>query len=160
MEEKTTLLESLFEKKEVYSKRHEKLWENLYNKYAMLMYGIIYNLTDDRKIVEEIFKDAFSHLKENQIPSKPGYTLCTYVLRHTHGCALQHLLRHEIQPKVTNPPEASKLIHLLCTDCNVSHKVASILNITIHDLKEKLRSTYLELEHYYKEKQRQTEQEK
>jgi len=37
-------------------------WEHLYDKYALAMYGLICNLTEDKLLAEEIFMNAFLEL--------------------------------------------------------------------------------------------------
>ncbi|MEP6846169.1 MAG: hypothetical protein ABI861_09200 [Panacibacter sp.] len=55
-----------------------KSWENLYDKYAPVMYAVICNLTDNKAVAAEILTEAFMQVKQKQILLKsiflPAYT--------------------------------------------------------------------------------------
>jgi RNA polymerase sigma-70 factor (ECF subfamily) len=66
-------------------------WVFLYDKYAAAMFGTICKITEDKKIAEEIFKEAFLQLKEKQILSKLKYSLYPWLLMYTLIFAQKHL---------------------------------------------------------------------
>lgn len=66
-------------------------WIFLYDKYAAAMFGTICKITEDKKIAEEIFKEAFIQLKEKQILSKLKYSLYPWLLKYTLIFAQKHL---------------------------------------------------------------------
>lgn len=119
-------------------------WEYLYDKYAPAMFGIICNLTMDRKIAEDVFKETFLQLKEKQILSKVTYALCPYLLRHTNTFAKQQLKERNIDCS-KNPIEETSLINILCSQSINIKEVASRFNITVEEFKNKLRAEFLEL---------------
>ncbi len=71
-------------------------WELLYDKYAFAMRVIIRNLTDNKTIAEEIFKEAFLQLKEKQILSHFSYSLYSCLLRHTQLVTMQLLKERKL----------------------------------------------------------------
>ena len=123
----------------------DSAWEFLYDKYAPVMYGLIYNLTDDKVLAENFFINAFLQLKEKQMLSGINSGLCHTLLRYTYAYATKQLMEYGIKPKTLNPSEEVKLIHLLCIQCNSLKEVASILNITEEETKKRLRSEVLKI---------------
>lgn len=119
-------------------------WEHLYDKYAPAMFGIICNLVEDRKIAEEIFKETFLQLKEKQILSKVTYALCPYLLRHTNTFARAQLKERGISCS-NNTIEETSLINILCSQNINTKEVATKLNITVDEAKNKLRSEFVEI---------------
>ncbi|REG94337.1 RNA polymerase sigma factor [Algoriphagus antarcticus] len=113
-------------------------WRKLYDKYASAMYGLIYNLTKDKLLAEEIFMGAFLDLKQKQILSKTKYAFCPAILRYTYSYTTNHLKEIGIPPKNLNPPKEAELVHLLTTQCNSLNEAASILNISLKEAKKRL----------------------
>jgi len=120
-------------------------WEHLYDKYALAMYGLICNLTEDKLLAEEIFMNAFLELKQKQTLSKIEYALLPVIFRHTYCFTINHLKTIRISPKTLNPPKEAEVIHLLTTRCNSLNEAASILNITAEETKKRLRVEFLNL---------------
>ncbi len=125
-------------------------WGQLYDKYAPAMYGIICNLTDDRTLAEEIFKETFLQLKEKQILSKVTYALFPCLLRHTNIFARQQLKERGITCS-NNPIEETSLINILCSQNINIKEVASIFDLTEEEAKKKLHLEFLELRSQSKE---------
>ena len=120
-------------------------WEKIYDKYSIPLFTLICNLTDDRIIAEEIFTETFVRLKDKLQLSEANYSLCAQLMRHTYVTAMHQLKRHGIKPKAWHSPEETKLIHLLCTQCNSLHEVALMMNITKDEAKKKLHENFLHL---------------
>ncbi len=120
-------------------------WGHLYDKYAPAMYGLIYNLTKDKILAEEIFMSAFLELKQKQTLSKIKYALLPIILRHTYSYTTKHLRKIRVTPKILNPPKEAQVIHLLTTQCISLNEAASILNITEKETKERLHVEFLNL---------------
>ena len=120
-------------------------WEKIYDKYSIPLFTLICNLTDDRIIAEEIFTETFVRLKDRLQLSEANYSLCAQLMRHTYITAMHQLKRNGIKPKVWHSPEETKLIHLLCTQCNSLHEVALMMNITKDQAKKKLHENFLYL---------------
>lgn len=68
-----------------------KTWESIYDRYAPLIYGIIYRLTGAEVIAENILIKCFFHLKEKQIISTDQPVILPSVLRSTYRFTLQQL---------------------------------------------------------------------
>lgn len=119
-------------------------WEVLYDKYAPAMYGIIYNLTKNKTIAEEIFTAAFLQLKEKRFFSDIKNTFCPLLLRYTYNFTIRQLKRFGINPKYSNSPEENKLTYLLYTRCNSLKEAASALNITVEEAKRKLHFEFID----------------
>ena len=73
------------------SENNLEAWGHVYDKYATEMFGVIHKLTEDKKIAEEIFKEAFLQLKEKQILSKLKYSLYAWLLMYTQIFAQRQL---------------------------------------------------------------------
>jgi hypothetical protein len=109
------------------------------------MYGLIYNLTKDKSLSEEIFMGAFLDLKQKQILSKTKCELYPIIMRHTYYFTTKHLKEIGICPNNSNPPKEVELIHLLTTQCNSLKEAASILNISDKDAKKRLQVEFSNL---------------
>jgi hypothetical protein len=113
-------------------------WEKLYDKYASAMYGLIFNITKDKSLAEDIFMGAFLDLKQKQILSDIKYALCPAILRYTFSYTTKYLKEIGMTPKPINPPKEGKLIHLINTQCNSLIEAATLLNITVNEAKKRL----------------------
>ncbi len=130
----------------LFQKNNPLVWEGLYDKYAPAMCGLICNLTDDKKLAEEIFTNAFLHLKQRQILLKIKHALCPALLRYTYSFTTTHLKKIGIIPKTLKLPEGTELIHLLTTQCNSLSHAAFFLKISLPEAKEKLHIEFLSLQ--------------
>lgn len=119
-------------------------WGHLYDKYAAAMYGIICNLTDDRSLAELILKEAFIQLKEKQILSKATYSICPYLLRHTHTFARQQLNEWDT-PCSNRSVEQPSLLNMLCSQDLTIKQAASNFNISEEEAKKKLHIEFIEI---------------
>lgn len=64
-------------------------WEELYNNYAAIMYGVIYHITQDKKTAENIFTEAFCGLKND---FEAGQTpVAFYLWKYAAKKAMEHL---------------------------------------------------------------------
>jgi hypothetical protein len=66
-------------------------WEQLYDKYAPMMYGAISKITRDERLAENIFRECFLQLKVNRNILKIRVDLCTFLLKHTHNFTFNYL---------------------------------------------------------------------
>lgn len=121
------------------------VWEILYDKYSSPIYGLICNLTDDKKTAEAIFTDLFRGLPKENILSDIKYALCPVLLRYTYSYTIRRLHQYGLPAKSLHSPEDAKLIQLLLTQCNSPEAAAIILNITKEQAKEKLHNEFLKL---------------
>ncbi len=129
-------------------------WGHLYDKYAPVMFGIVYHLTDDRIVAEEIFKEVFIRLKEDKILSKYKYVLCTYLVRHTNRFTRHQLMKRGLICTQDNKDETS-LISILYTQHITMKEAAFQFNFTEEEAKLKLRLEFSALT-YESNKQKRT----
>ncbi|MEO6135702.1 MAG: hypothetical protein ABIP35_11150 [Ginsengibacter sp.] len=120
-------------------------WGHLYDKYALAMYGLICDLTEDKLLAEEILIKAFLELKQKQTQLKIEYALLPIILRHTHSYTIKHLKKTGITPRTLHPPKETELIHLLTTQCHSLKEAASTLNITVEETRQNLHVAFLNL---------------
>jgi hypothetical protein len=90
-------------------------WEQLYSKYAPLVYGVIYHITGEEKIAQDILEEVFCDIKKKGILLEETPPLCTCLLRHTFSVTLHHLNSLGIAPPPINPTVAGDfaLYHIL-----------------------------------------------
>ena len=119
-------------------------WRHLYDKYASLMFGVICNLTDDRALAEDIFKETFLQLKEKNILSRVTYSLCSVLLRHTHITARQQLKEKGISIKKDQINE-NLIINILCSQNLTLKELAEKKKLNEVEARKKIRAEFLEL---------------
>ena len=98
----------------MFAENNLEAWEHLYDKYAPTMYGIIFSLSDDRTLAEDIFKEEFLQLKEKRILSGISHLLCSFLLRYTHTFARQQLKERGIDYS-ENPIVEASITNTLCS---------------------------------------------
>lgn len=96
---------------------HEQVkgWEDLYDKYASSIYGIIYILSKNKNIAEDIFVNLFLHLKENmEILITQNDRLCPFLMQETLAFARNELKRKGLDAYTNSLSGTPTLIQLLC----------------------------------------------
>ncbi|MDZ4708119.1 MAG: hypothetical protein SH818_06910 [Saprospiraceae bacterium] len=132
------------------------VWEQVYQKYAPLIYGIILNMTGDKRIASEIFKDAFVGLKRKKILSRNHITLCQTLLRHAHKLTLKYLqLRGRVQANSSPFHSKFRLLNLLYCELISAKEVAQKLNMTEQEILLNLRMEFNQLRRLAWEEQSQ-----
>ena len=121
------------------------VWGYLYDKYAAAMFGLIFNLTKDKLMAEDIFIKTFLSLKETLILTKIEFALYSNLLRFTHFYATTYLKDLGLTPNKYHPYNEINLIHHLTTQCNSIDEAALMLSITVKETKKKLRADFLAL---------------
>ncbi len=105
-------------------------WENLYTKYAPLMYGAILRVIEDKKNADEILIQIFASLKSGNFPdvrmnTKPLYL---FLLHYTHTSISSFTVNKKIKLIVRDDDKICPLVkHLLFEPCplkEVAHKLA------------------------------------
>lgn len=92
-----------------------KGWEYLYDKYSSSMYGIIYTLSKNKNIAEDIFVNLFLHLKENmEILITQNEKLCTFLMQETLAFVRNDLKIKGLDTDKDSLSDMPKLIQLLC----------------------------------------------
>lgn len=131
------------EKSPIISENTSQNIEQIYDKYAPIIYGIISSLTDNVVISEKIFTDTFIKIKDNFPDFKVNGTSYPTLMRFTYSFTIQQLIQYGISPKVSNFQEANKLTHLLCTRYESLQDVTSLLNISDDEARKNIRKEHL-----------------
>ena len=117
-------------------------WGQLYDKYAPIMYGIIFTYTTDKIFSDKIFIDLFIRLKEDEILLKIDYPLCVFILRYTHLNTRKELKNRGIY--YTEPPiEKNSILQTLCSHSLNLKSVAENLGMSEQEVKKNLRKEFL-----------------
>jgi len=119
-------------------------WEYVYEKYSGIMYGIIYNLTEDRTLAEEIFIETFVQLKEKKILLNINYEIRPCILRYTNTFA-RHQLKDRGIAFMENHIEKKSFINILSSQYITLNELAVKVNLTDREVKKKIRVEYIEL---------------
>lgn len=89
-------------------------WEQLYDKYAPIMYGAVIQITKDERIAQQIFKECFLQLKENNHISSVRDPLGSFLFKHAQSFTLNYLKLLELTYNVNKTDAANDpLIQLL-----------------------------------------------
>jgi hypothetical protein len=117
--------------------------EQIYDRYAPAIYGIIDSLTQNPIISDKIFFNTFLKIKENLSDFKMDGKVCPKLLRFTYTYAIQQLIHYGISPKVSFSDPRNNLIHLLCTCYESLDEVTTLLKISPQEIRESIRKEYL-----------------
>lgn len=123
---------------------NEIVWEQVYQKYAPLIYGIILNMTRDKRIAADIFKEAFYGLKRRRILSRTPIALCQALLRHACKLTLKYLeIRGRTAVNCSPFPGQFKILNLLYYDLLPTKEAAQKLNMTEQEVLRSLRMEFV-----------------
>ena len=116
--------------------------EQIYDKYAPIIYGIISSLTDNITISEKIFTAVFLKIKDNILDFKVNGSVYPNLMRFTYSIAIQQLIHHGISPNVRNSQGENKLTYLLCTRYESLQNLTSSLNISNDEVRKNIRKEH------------------
>jgi hypothetical protein len=120
------------------------VWEQVYQKYAPLIYAIILNMTVDKLIAADIFKGAFYGLKRRRILSRTPVALCQALLRHAYKLTLKYLEMRGMTAINSSPFHSQfKLLNMLYFDLVPIKEAAQKLNMTEQELLRGLRMEFI-----------------
>lgn len=92
-----------------------KGWEYLYDKYSSFMYGIVFVMSKNKSIAEDIFFNLFLQLKKNrEIVITQNARLCPFLMQETFIFARNELKRKGLDADTSTLGDTPKLIQLLC----------------------------------------------
>ena len=117
--------------------------EQIYDKYAPIIYGIISSLTDNVIVSEKIFTAIFLKVKDNILDFNVNGTVYPNLMRFTYDFVIQQLVHYGINPQVDNLAKDNRLTSLLCTRYESLHDMASSLNISRDEAKKYIRKECL-----------------
>ena len=126
--------------------QEQQRWENIYEKYAGIMYCIILKLIPEESIAEQILKSAFLSLKTKNIISVHHIVLCSPILKYTYTYTLSELKNRDIVPKMENL-SGDKVFNILFTGQFSDFEKDNVGITNEAEKKRKLRTefkTYLE----------------
>lgn len=83
-------------------------WAHLYDKYASIMYGIVYKMVGEENVAEEILVEVFIDLKRKKMLAGVRTALCHSIIRHTHRLTLSHLVARGLKPVRTQSENGSQ----------------------------------------------------
>lgn len=121
-----------------------KGWEQLYDKYGPVMYGIICAHTSDKGLAEEIFIKLFISLKQEEIPLKFNLALRICLLRYTHLNTTQGLKIRGInstEPRI----RTNSILHTFCSQSITTKQVAANFKISEQEVTQNLHKDFLTL---------------
>jgi hypothetical protein len=118
--------------------------EQIYDRYAPSIYGIIDSLTQNVTISDKIFTNIFFEIKKHLLDFKIDGKVCPRLLRFTYNYTIQQLIQYGISPKVDFVNHPKRLMHLLCTSCESVDEVATFLKVSPQEIKKNIRNEYLE----------------
>lgn len=118
--------------------------EQIYDKYAPVIYQIINSLTDNVAISERIFTDTILRIKDDVLGFNMNGTVYPNLMRFTYSFAVQELIHYGIIPKINNSNQNNKLTYLRCTCFKSLQEAASLLSIPYEEVRKRLRQEYLE----------------
>lgn len=140
---------------------NEIVWEQVYQKYAPLIFGIILNMTGEKRIAIEIFKEAFNALKRKRIFSRAHISLCQTLLRHAYKLTLKYLELKKRTPVHSHPfNQKFRLLNLLFYELISTKEAAQKLKMTEQELLLHLRKEFNQLRRQARENQSTMDEQK
>ncbi len=121
-----------------------KGWEQLYDKYAPAMYGIICTYTTDMSLADQILINLFLRLKDEGGLLKMNFTLCVFILRYTYTNTRIELKKRGIY-YTESPFEVNVVIHTLFSKTLNIGGIATNLKMSENEVKKNLRKEFLTL---------------
>ena len=93
----------------VLAQNNKIAWEHIYDKYAVMMYGFILDLTHDEKVAGEIYRETFVEIKDKKSHSRLQIDICNKLLLYTSKTAAKYLEEINLPsrkklPRTTNLP--------------------------------------------------------
>lgn len=137
---------SNFQKTPVIFESHSQMTiEQVYDKYASVVYGVINSLTDNITISDKIFTDIFLKIKDDVSDFKVNGNVYPSLMRFTHDFATQQLIHYGISPKISSNQKVNNLTYWLHTRYESLDEIALSLEISHDEVMQKVRKEYLEM---------------
>ena len=130
-------------------------WEHLYNKYAPIMFGAIFRITDNRKLADEILIQSFIQLKKNNLLCETKKLLTVYLLQHTYATMLKILSANKITPKTSTILNGRFPIMNSVLYMPYQQRIAGINGIIKEDATRSLRTELNQIRREYQQKQKE-----
>ncbi len=80
------------------AENHKDAWPHIYDKYASMIYGIIFNMTGDEAIAGELLTEIFLELKQKKLLARVQTALCHTLVRLTHKLTIKLLNARGLTP--------------------------------------------------------------
>ena len=113
-----------------------------YNKYAPVIYGVIFTHTADKSVAAWIIIQLFVHLNQAKIFLKINFSLCVSMIKYTHIYLRQKLKIRGINFTVSLI-EATSLIQTFCFQLTTIKQESSKLKISKKEVTQYLYKEFL-----------------
>jgi len=135
------------------AENHSAAWEQLYDKYASMMYGAVIQITKDERIAEHIFKECFIQLKETKHISKVRDPLALFLFKHAQSFTLNYLKLVDLTHGASNKPNINgPLMRLLsCKNISINSESKSQIAVEQAEARKKLREEFNHLRKQHQE---------
>lgn len=117
-------------------------WEQLYDKYAPIMYSVICTYTTDMGLADKILINLFLRLKDEKIFLKMNFTLCVFILSYTFTNTRKELKKRGIY-YTESPFEVNLIIHTLFSKTLNIGAVAANLKMSEIEVTQNLLNEFL-----------------
>lgn len=117
-------------------------WDQLYDKYAPIMYGIICTHTADKRLADEILINLFIRLKSEEVLLNINATSCVSILRYTYINTRKALQKRGIN-YTESPNVGYPTLHIFCSEQTTVKQVADRLNLSKQEIKQLLHQEFL-----------------
>ena len=78
-------------------------WDQLYDKYAPVIYGSILKIIPDKEMTNQIFQECFISLKNTDILTHTKKSLPLFLLQHTYRFTIYYLKMKGMAPAEGTP---------------------------------------------------------
>ena len=114
----------------------------VYDKYAPLLYGIIYRIVKDQTVAENLLADTITKVLKNQVSYDPEkLSLCTWMMNIARNLAID---KTNGSQHPANKPGSHNLLELVLTNGMNIDQAAACMRISVTDALRKFRE---ELKH-------------
>jgi len=127
------------------AENNSSAWEQLYDKYAPMMYGAVVQTAKDERIAEQIFKECFFQLKENKNISKIRGPLDSFLLKHTYSFTSNYLKLMELTNGLNNKIDHNGHLAQLLSSRQISLKTELKTDTDQQKARKKLREEFNQL---------------
>lgn len=78
-------------------------WDQLYDKYAPIIYGSIVKIIPDKKMANQIFQECFINLKKTDLLTQSKKSLPLFLIQHTYRFTFFYLKAKGMAPVEGTP---------------------------------------------------------
>lgn len=120
-----------------------KVWTVQYDLYSPLIYSIIYKMSGNVVISENILQKTFQISYKETANSVRSAVVCRNLLRNAYTLTLDYLSSSGLRPITIKPlGEKLPLVNLLYFELNSLKEAEERLNLSVHEVLLKLRNEF------------------